>query len=186
MDYATTQFGQLVTITVMSVALGMDAFSLSVGIGMKGVRRFDIARISGLIAIFHILMPLLGMFTGLYVGHLLGAIARYVSGGLLVLLGAHMVWASFREEGARPIDHTRLWGVVLFALSVSVDSFSVGVSLGMFRSSLLLTVLTFGFFGGLMSVVGLWLGSRVGRNLGDYGEALGGAILLAFGLMFIF
>ncbi|WP_138495788.1 manganese efflux pump MntP family protein [Paenibacillus pinistramenti] len=186
MNDATAQLGQIVTIIVMAVALGMDAFSLSVGIGMKGVRRLDMARISGLIGVFHIFMPLLGIFTGLYVGHLLGAIAGYVSGGLLALLGGHMVWASFRNDGAKPIDHTKLLRVALFSLSVSVDSFSVGVSLGMFHSNLLFTVLTFGLFGGLMSLIGLWLGSRVGRSLGDYGEALGGAILLAFGLMFIF
>lgn len=186
MHQATAHLGQLVTIIVMAIALGMDAFSLSVGIGMRGVRRFDIARISGLIAIFHVIMPLLGMFTGLYVGYLLGAIARYVSGGLLLLLGGHMVFASFRDDGFRPVDHRHLLGVLLFALSVSVDSFSVGVSLGMFHSSLLITVLAFGLFGGAMSVMGMWIGSRVGRNLGEYGEAIGGAILFGFGLLFIF
>ncbi|MOA19665.1 manganese efflux pump MntP [compost metagenome] len=69
---------------------------------------------------------------------------------------------------------------------MSVDSFSVGVSLGMFHSNLVLTVLMFGLFGGLMSIIGLALGSGVSRGLGEYGEAAGGAILLAFGLMFIF
>ncbi|WP_223066007.1 manganese efflux pump MntP family protein [Paenibacillus caui] len=186
MHHATAQLGQLVTIIVMAIALGMDAFSLSVGIGMKGVRRLDMARIGGLIGIFHIVMPLLGMFTGLYVGRLLGEIARYVSGGLLLLLGGHMVITSFRDEGPKPVDHRRFLGVLLFAMSVSVDSFSVGVSLGMFQGNLLLTVLTFGLFGGIMSVMGLWLGSRFRRNLGDYGETMGGAILFAFGLMFIF
>lgn len=37
-----------------------------------------------------------------------------------------------------------------------------------------------------MSLAGLVMGRRVGRTMGEYGEAAGGAILLAFGLMFIF
>lgn len=37
-----------------------------------------------------------------------------------------------------------------------------------------------------MSILGLLIGRHVSRGLGDYGEALGGAILLGFGLLFIF
>lgn len=97
-----------------------------------------------------------------------------------------MILNAFREGDTKLVDHRSLLGVVLFSLSVSVDSFSVGVSLGMFSSDLILTVLAFGVCGGVMSVMGLLLGRRVSQNLGDYGEAIGGAILLAFGLLFIF
>ena len=167
-------WGQLITIFVMAAALGMDAFSLGVGIGMRGIRLLHVLRISLMIGIFHVIMPLLGKVTA------------YVAGGLLVLLGGHMIVNAFRGGFAKVVNHRSWGGMILFSLSVSIDSFSVGVSLGMFRSNLLITVLAFGFFGGLMSMMGLLLGRKVSRNLGDYGEALGGAVLLAFGLMFIF
>ncbi len=186
MTEALAQLGEWMTILLMAVALGMDAFSLGVGIGMKGVRRIDAVRIGSTVALFHVLMPLIGIFAGQYVGVLLGNLARYASGGLLLLLGAHMIFSSVKGSGFQSINHRTLWGVLLFSLSVSIDSFSVGVSLGMFHSDLLMTVLAFGFFGGLMSMMGLALGRSVGRNLGEYGEAAGGAILLAFGLLFIF
>lgn len=178
--------GQLITIFIMAAALGMDAFSLGVGIGMRGIRLLHVLRISSMIGVFHIIMPLLGIFTGQYVGSLLGKVTGYVAGGLLVLLGAHMIVNAFRGGLAKAVDHRSWGGMILFSLSVSIDSFSVGVSLGMFKSDLLLTVLIFGLFGGLMSILGLLIGRRVSRNLGDYGEALGGTVLLAFGLMFIF
>lgn len=186
MTQAMAGLGELVTITLMAVALGMDAFSLGVGIGMKGVRQKDALRIGTMVALFHILMPLLGIFAGQYVGVLLGDLARYASGGLLLLLGLHMILSSFKSGGFQSINHRSLWGSLLFSLSVSIDSFSVGVSMGMFHSNLVLTVLTFGFFGGIMSLMGLGLGRKMGQRLGDYGEAAGGAILFAFGLLFIF
>ncbi|NOU79299.1 manganese efflux pump [Paenibacillus sp. LMG 31459] len=181
-------WGQLVTVAIMAVALGMDAFSLGVGIGMKGIRLLHVLQLSLLIAFFHVLMPLLGLFTGSYVGYLLGQVTTYAAGGLLVLLGGHMILNSFRkgDGGSRAVDHRTVWGMLLISLSVSVDSFSVGVSLGMFVNSIAITVLAFGVCGGMMSITGLLLGRRVSRGLGDYGEALGGAILLAFGLLFIF
>lgn len=181
-------WGQTVTITIMAIALGMDAFSLGVGIGMKGIRLLHVLKLSILIAFFHMLMPLLGLLTGNYVGNLLGQVTTYAAGGLLVLLGGHMVYNSFRPDTEQPgaMDHRTLWGMLLLSLSVSVDSFSVGVSLGMFVNGILLTILAFGACGGVMSIVGLLLGRHVSRGLGDYGEALGGAILLGFGLLFIF
>lgn len=118
-------------------------------------------------------MPLLGLFTGSYVGHLLGQVTTYAAGGLLVLLGGHMVFNSFRQDdgGSSQMDHRTVWGMLLISLSVSVDSFSVGVSLGMFVNSIILTVLAFGACGGVMSITGLLLGRRVSRGLGVRGSA---------------
>ncbi|QYR22043.1 manganese efflux pump MntP family protein [Paenibacillus sp. sptzw28] len=184
---AGMQTGQLLTLLIIALALGMDAFSLGIGIGLRGIRLRDVLKLSTLIALFHIFMPLMGMVTGKYVSTLLGGLATNAAGGLLLLLGAHMIYSSFRGGGAAsPIDHRTSWGMLLFALSVSIDSFSVGISLGMFAADVLLTVLLFGFTGGLLSILGLLIGRRVNRSLGEFGEACGGVILLTFGLLFLF
>ncbi|UVI29960.1 manganese efflux pump MntP [Paenibacillus spongiae] len=182
---ASLQAGQLLTLLIIAVALGMDAFSLGIGIGLRGIAVFDILKMSALIALFHILMPLMGMFTGQYVSTLLGGVATTVAGGLLLLLGAHMIYSSLRGDAVQSINHRTIWGMLLFALSVSIDSFSVGISLGMFAADVAITVLLFGFFGGVMSILGLLLGRRVGTSLGEYGEACGGVILFTFGILFI-
>ncbi|RXZ83413.1 manganese efflux pump [Paenibacillaceae bacterium] len=181
----TLHTGQLLTIIIMAFALGMDAFSLGIGVGLKGIRRLDIIKLSLVIALFHIAMPLLGIFAGQYMSQLLGNVATLVAGLLLLLLGAHMIYNSFRGGASSSFDYRTAWGMLIFAFSVSIDSFSVGVSLGMFAADLLLTICMFGLFGGVMSAVGLILGRRVSQNLGDYGEACGGVILLAFGVLFL-
>ncbi|WP_040952299.1 manganese efflux pump MntP family protein [Gorillibacterium massiliense] len=183
---ALPQMGQLFTILIMAAALGMDAFSLGVGVGIRGIRFLDAFKMSFVIGLFHIFMPLGGMVTGHYLGELLGNLAVLAGGGLLALLGGHMIYSSIRGGAVRTIDHRTPWGMLIFALSVSIDSFSVGVSLGIFASDVALTVLIFGFFGGLMSIMGLLLGRRASQWAGDYGEALGGLILLAFGIKFLF
>jgi len=183
---AHLQVGQLLTLLIIAIALGLDAFSLGLGIGLKGIRRLDILKLGVVIAFFHVIMPLAGMIAGQYVSGLLGEVATTAAGVLLVLLGGHMIYSSLRGEMVQSFDHRSSWGVFVLALSVSIDSFSVGITLGMFAASVWLTVLLFGFFGGLMSVMGLMLGRRVSGNFGDYGEACGGAILFIFGILFIF
>jgi putative Mn2+ efflux pump MntP len=183
---AHMQAGQLLTLLIIAIALGLDAFSLGLGIGLKGIRLLDILKLGVVIALFHVMMPLAGMYMGHYVSGLLGHVASTAAGVLLLLLGAHMIYSSLRGEDVQSFDHRSLWGLLVLALSVSVDSFSVGITLGMFSANMLLTVLLFGFFGGLMSVLGLLLGRKVSGKLGEYGEACGGAILVVFGILFIF
>lgn len=182
---AEPHWGEFFTLLLMAFALGMDAFSLGIGIGLRGIRLLDVLKISVVIGLFHILMPLTGMFMGQYVSTLLGDVAVVTGGGMLILLGAHMVYSAFRGDAFRSIDHRTAWGLLLFSLTVSIDSFSVGVSLGMFATDLALTVLLFGIFGGLMSMLGLLVGQRFGHFTGDYGEAFGGIILLIFGIKFL-
>lgn len=186
MPMASAQWGHFVTILLMAFALGMDAFSLGIGMGVRGIRLLNILRVGIVIGVFHVIMPLMGMFTGHYVSSLLGNVATLVGGALLVLLGGHMIYSSLRGNTTVVFDHRTLWGLLLFSLMVSIDSFSVGVSLGMFASDIVLTVLTFGALGGSMSVLGLLVGRKVSRWIGDYGEAFGGMILLVFGIRFLF
>lgn len=179
--------GQLYTLLLLAVALGMDAFSLGVGIGLRGVRWTDVLRLGLVVTLFHFLMPMCGMIAGQYVRSLLDNVATTAAGALLLFLGAHMIYSAFRGGGGWTIDHRTVWGMLLFALGVSVDSFSVGLSLGMFWTDrLLLVMLLFGLAGGTMNVAGLLAGRGASRLAGEYGEALGGVILLGFGLLFLF
>ncbi|NHN33802.1 manganese efflux pump MntP [Paenibacillus agricola] len=177
--------GQFITILIMAFALGLDALSLGIGIGMRGIRKLDVLKLSMIIAVFHMVMPLIGMLMGSYMSALLGGVATKAGGILLVLLGAHMVYNSLKGEPVQSMNHKSFMGMLVFAFSVSIDSFSVGVSLGMFAGDRVLTVIMFGAVGGLMSIIGLMLGRKAGRWLGEYGEAAGGVILLAFGVRFL-
>lgn len=183
---ASAQAGQLLTILMMAVALGMDAFSLGIGIGLKGIRLWHMIRISFVIALFHVIMPLTGMFMGQYVSALLGDVATLAGGGLLLLLGGHMIYNSFYSSQILMLDYRSTWGALLFATSVSIDSLSVGVSLGLFATDIVLTVVLFGLFGGILSILGLMIGRNAGKWAGKYGEAIGGIILVAFGIRFLF
>lgn len=123
--------GEMITLAMMAFALGMDAFSVSLGMGMLRLRLKQIAYIGLTVGFFHIVMPLIGMAIGRLLSVRLGHMATYIGGGLLLILGIQMVIASFRHEQEhwlRPIGI----GLFLFSFSVSLDSFSVGLSLGIY------------------------------------------------------
>ena len=72
------------------------------------------------------------------------------------------------------------WGLILFAFLVSIDSFSAGLSLGMFGARAAVAVICFGIVASFLTWIGLVLGRKVKNYLGVYGELLGGMILTDF------
>ncbi|WP_018132988.1 manganese efflux pump MntP [Effusibacillus pohliae] len=179
--------GELFTLLTTAVALGSDAMSLGIGIGMYRLTRREISRVSFTIGLFHVLMPLAGMALGLYLHNLMGDIAQLLGALLLVGLGIHMIWDAWKGEQEPPVvlNKTAGWGLMLFAMSVSVDALSVGFSLGLSNAHFGLAVLLFGVVGGLMAAIGLSIGSIMGRVLGESMQLIGGAILILFGTQFI-
>ena len=66
----------------------------------------------------------------------------------------------------------------VFAFGVSIDSFSVGLSLGIYGAQTVITILLFGFISMLLAWTGLFIGRHAKGMLGTYGEIVGGIILV--------
>lgn len=173
--------GEFLTLFVMAFALGMDAFSVGLGMGLIQLRLKQIFYIGLIIGLFHVWMPLTGMIIGRFLSDQFGMIATYAGGILLLLLGFQMIRSSLKEEEARMITPVG-FGLFIFALSVSLDSFSVGLSLGIYGARTVITILMFGIVSMFLTWIGLLLGRRAQNWFGSYSEALGGSILLAFGI----
>lgn len=177
--------GELMTLFLMAIALGMDAFSVGLGMGMIKLRVRQIFYIGVTIGVFHVVMPLIGMMIGKVLSEQFGSIATLIGGLLLIMLGVQMMLSSFKKEDGPLITPVGM-GLIVFALSVSLDSFSVGLSLGIYGARTLLTILMFGAVSMLLTWMGLFFGRKLQGWLGSYSEALGGSILLGFGLKLLF
>lgn len=188
----------LAWVLALAIALGADAFSLALAIGLVGVGKRMILKLSLVVAIFHVLMPLIGLLLGQAMGMVLGQLAQGIGAAVLLWLGGRMlyhVWRpapeSYRLSEARqalkraqlPVGVSlRGIGVYALALSVSLDALSVGFSLGTVESPIALTVLVMGVVAGTMMGSGLLLGRFVGSWMGQRAEALGGLVLVFIGV----
>jgi len=170
---------------MMSIALGTDAFSLGIGIGLQKLSKEQILKISITVGIFHVLMPLIGIIVGNFLLSIIGDIARILGGVLLIILGINMLIGAISSNKKPIFNKITGLGLIFLAFSVSIDALSVGFSLGLFSADLWLVVLLFGLMGAVMTLLGLTIGNRIGSFAGDYGEAFGGLILLIFGLKFM-
>lgn len=189
-------------VVAIAIALGADAFSLSLAIGLAGIRKSMIIRLSLVVAIFHVVMPLSGMMLGQALGSILGRYACGLGALVLIWLGGRIIYKVYRPTierysfgDARKAffqnklsTHSSLsgFGIYVLAASVSLDALSVGFSLGTIRADLFITVMVIGVTAGLMTGIGLVLGHVIGTRLGDKAELLGGLALLLIGVKLLF
>ncbi|WP_010531572.1 manganese efflux pump MntP family protein [Lentibacillus jeotgali] len=179
------QLGEIVSLIFMAIALGMDAFSVSLGMGMQQIRLKRIASVGAVIGLFHIIMPFIGILLGQAISTQIGQYATLTGGLLLVGIGAQMVFSAFNHEAKRLAQPVGV-GLFFFALSVSLDSFSVGLSLGLSEAKAAIALLLFGTVSMLLTWAGMILGRKMHGLLGVYSEILGGSILCGFGLNILF
>ena len=189
-------------VVAVAVALGADAFSLSLAIGLRGIQKRMIVHLSLVIAAFHVIMPLCGMLLGQALGTILGQYANYMGAVVLIGLGGRMIYNAYRpdtqhcsfgearkslfQKKSSSTSSLKGWGIYVLAASVSIDALSVGVSLGTIRADLFITVMIMGFVAGLMTAMGLVLGGMMGTRLGGKAELLGGLVLFLIGVKLFF
>jgi putative Mn2+ efflux pump MntP len=189
---------ELLTVILVALALGTDAFSLSVGVGVSGIRPREIYLLVGAITLFHVLFPLTGMTLGALLGRVVGDIAAIIGAIILIFLGLRMLREGLKKQpipaprkvlagkagAAKQQVFTGLWGLALMAGSVSLDALTVGFSLGALGTTgLALTVGVMGAVAGVMSLAGIFLGKGLGRWLGDKALLAGGVVLIGIGIL---
>jgi len=179
------QISVIISVCVMAFALSMDAFSVSLSLGMQNLRLKRIAKIGFVIGGLHMILPFLGIMIGQYVSEKVTFITELTGGFILIIIGAHMFFSALQVKSYEAPPQQG-WKLFLVVFLVSIDSFPAGLSVGLVNVDTLLIVLTFGVFSMLMAWFGMLIGRKVHSAIGNYGEMLGGAILHFSGLILIF
>ncbi len=171
----------LLKVGILAFSLGLDSLSVAAGIGMGGVTRRQLWHIGLLFALAQGLMPGVGIVLGQVLGHVLGEVAGYVGFGALMALGAVVIWEALRRPH-RPLNLSSGWGLVLAALSISLDSVAVGFTLGLLETPVWVSLALIALSGFLFTFLGLAVGARIGRRVERWAQPVAGGVLLATGL----
>jgi putative Mn2+ efflux pump MntP len=169
----------------LAVALAMDAFAVAIGTGLVLGRptRGQTMRLAFHFGLFQFLMPVAGWLAGRTVEAYIRATDHWVAFALLTFVGGRMLWEARRNETeVRPGDPTRGWMLLVLSVATSVDALAVGFSMAFLQVPIWLPSVVIGIVAFAFTVVGLLLGSRIGRTLGPWPELVGGLVLLGIGV----
>ena len=173
-------------ILFVALALSLDVFAVSIGVGIRGVARDVKWRIGISFACAEIVMNLIGAGLGAVTGHLLGSVAGYIGFVALVGLGIYMMRESRAEfSDASKLDLSKGWGLVMASLSISLDSLGVGFSILYIGVPPVVSLSVIGIVSVCATAAGLALGGKLGTFAERNAAFLGGLLLMLTGLAFI-
>lgn len=175
----------MTALLALGVALGLDSFRVSLGLGtlpLRWARRLSIALAFGLC---DALALLAGSALGGAFVNLLSQPAEYLGPVVLGSYGLYLIYlARYRADSARADDKS--W--MLFGLPVvlSLDNLIAGIGVGLLGFSVITSTAVIALMSALMSLAGLQLGGALARRVPLPSELVGGLmlVLLAVALSF--
>ena len=183
---------QAAHIYALAVALAMDAFavSIAVGLSLKDVDFRQTFRLSFHFGLFQGMMPLLGWSMGVAVRDLVAGFDHWLAFALLVLVGGNMIKQALQPEqpeNPRPRDPTRGLSLLVLSVATSLDALAVGFSLSILKAGILWSATIIGLTALFFTVIGLHLGKKFASpRLSTLTEIGGGLILLAIGVKILY
>ncbi|ATX81914.1 Putative Mn2+ efflux pump MntP [Mariprofundus ferrinatatus] len=174
----------MIEVLLLAVALSMDAFAVSIGLGSKQEK----AKLTGLavkaaiwFGLFQGLMPLIGYMAGHGVLGWVEAYAPWIAFGLLALIGAKMIYESFGEGVEEDIVSTSNRVMLMLAIATSIDAMAAGFSLTLLEVNAWLACLIIAVTTSIFSWIGVFVGYRSGTRLESRAELFGGTVLILIG-----
>lgn len=173
-----------ITLTGLALALAMDAFAVALGTGavLSRLTGRHLFRLGFHFGLFQALMPVIGWLAGLTIIQWVEAWDHWIAFSLLAIIGGRMIYEAFSdEENTDDRDPTKGLSLVLLSIATSIDALAVGFSLSVIGVSIWMPALVIGLVAGVLTIVGMLLGGRIGDRWGSRVEILGGLVLIAIG-----
>lgn len=168
----------LFLVFLIAISLSMDAFSLALAYGTLGMNSKDKLLLSLITGCFHFFMPLLGFLIG---DIILNIDSNLIVTLILCFIGIDMIISSFKKENIKE-DTPKFF---LFALAVSIDSFSVGITLTEISSNIIMCSIIFSFVSYFFTYIGLVIGNKIEKLVGNIATIIGGMFLIILGLCYM-
>ena len=177
------------TLLAISVALSMDAFSVSICKGLATKKfSFKTALLCGLwFGGFQALMPAIGYFLGAQFEHLITSFDHWIAFGLLLVIGVNMIREAMSEDESTDnaecsCSCTGFKTMLMMAIATSIDALAVGVSFAFLSVDIWKSVAVIGVTTFLFSFVGVKIGNIFGSRYSKAAEITGGVILILLGI----
>lgn len=175
-----------VSVLLIALSLCMDNLAVTVAAGCAAcgpVPLREEMRASTVFALAHLGMLTIGWILGVGVGKLIHSYALWISCGILIGIGGHMIWSARQSPATEKAVYS--WDaktLMMIALATSMDAWLVGMGLALTQVPWLLMAGTMVLFVFITSWIGFYFGAWLGEKFGRRMEIVGGLVLVILGV----
>jgi putative Mn2+ efflux pump MntP len=175
----------LIEIILIALGLSMDAFAVSVtlGLSVKKIRMKEVVIPGIYFGLFQAFMPFLGYFTGRLFADKIQSVDHWIAFVLLALIGGKIIWESLSKEEKKTTAHQFTFvKMLLLAIATSIDALAVGVTFAFFEINIYIAIIIIGLTTFCISIGGVMIGNFFGAKYQSKAEFIGGAVLVLLGV----
>lgn len=173
---------------LLALALSMDAFAVSIGLGAKVPceqetcdRRNLALKAGAFFGFFQAAMPFFGYFASLGLMEYIESVDHWVAFFLLAFIGGKMLYEGFQGGVEDELAKVSLRMMLLLSIATSIDAGAAGFTLELLEINPFITMFLIGIVTFVMSYFGVYAGARGRVWLESRAEIAGGVILIAIG-----
>lgn len=171
---------EILSLIIIGIALSMDTFSLSLGIGTFNIENKKAIKLSLIVGGMHFFMPLFGLLIGTKLINLFHIQADILLAIILIFIATQMIIDIIKHEEEQ--FKLNILGMFLFAFGVSLDSFSIGLGLRAVTENIYLATSIFAICSFIFTYTGVIVGKFANKHLGIYANIIGATILAIMGI----
>jgi putative Mn2+ efflux pump MntP len=174
------------SILVVAIGLSADCFAVALvaGISQKHFSFLRLLRLPLLFGTFQAFMAVIGWLAGRSIEKYISGYDHWVAFALLVIIGTHMIWYSFhsRDKNKQKINMASWFILIALSIVTSIDALAVGLSFALLRVNITLVSITIGVTAFVVTLIGIFIGKKVGTLVGPGAEIIGGIVLVIIGI----
>jgi len=179
---------KLFEIVLIAVGLSMDAFAVSItlGLSVEKPKAREILTPGIFFGFFQALMPITGYFAGFYFASKVDEFASWIAFVLLGIIGGNMIRESLSKKEEKPNKNNfQFMKMLILAIATSIDALAVGVTFAFFKINIFKAAIIIGSITFFLSMVGVKIGNIFGTRYKSKAEFTGGAVLVLLGIKII-
>lgn len=145
----------MLSIFLIGIALSMDAFSISLSVGTNKLQKNRYMLIPLLVGIMHLIMPLIGYYLGYNILNFVNINPKIIMTIILLYLIITMIK---EKKSKKEVKIGDVISIILLSISVSLDSFTVGIGTKALTSKILIPPIIYSMCAASFTYIGLLLG----------------------------
>lgn len=154
---------------LIGISLSMDAFTLALSIGTTSPNKKSQIILSIMVGSFHFFMPLIGNKIGSVFQNSFILYSKYITIILLSIILIEMIL----PQKEKKIIVLNIITSFIVALTVSLDSLTIGIAFSINKESTILAPLIFSILSSFFTYVGLLIGRKLKENYQVQAKILG-------------
>ena len=173
---------EILNYLVIALALSMDAFSIVSVLAFNKLLTIGKSLFfTLLVGLLHFIMPFLGSLIGNNIAYNLDTISKYILAFIFLILGIEILFS--KDKKIKEINYLSL---IIIAISVSIDSFTIGLGLSINNEYNLFASFIFSIISLLFTFLGIVLSNLINKKIKFDTNKIGAIILFVLSLKYLF